>query len=112
MSGSLLAHRLSADLRTFPVQAPWERVVVSTGLAVLARSGVGGLSNVVEALGSTESLRGSSELTTRELSDLLAMLENAEADRLERSRSILKALLDFAKKMAEELLKAALGGLL
>ena len=97
------------SLRTYPVREPWERTVADVGVSILAREGLDGLSKVANA---PEGILDSTVLTPREMSELLVVLENAEADRLERSREILKEILSFALKAAGELLKAALGGLL
>jgi len=102
------AEQALADLRGHPVREPWERTVSEVALSVLARGGVLGLSQVLDAPGGL--MDPGSALTSREMSDLLAVLEGAEADRLVRSRELLKEILAFALKAAGELLKAALGG--
>ena len=99
---------LLVSLRTHPVREPWERIVADVGVSVLAREGLDGLSKVVDAPGGVDPTL----LSPREMSEILVVLENAEADRLERSREILREVLAFALKAAGELLKAALGGLL
>lgn len=104
------AEQVLVGLRTHPVREPWERTVTDVGVSVLARGGVRGLSQVLEAPGGL--MDPGHTLTAREMSDLLAVLENEEADRLVRSRELLREILAFALKAGEELLKAALGGLL
>ena len=105
-----VAERVLAGLQNHPVREPWERTVANLAVSILARDGIQGLSRVVDAPGSLTD--PGVKLTTREMSELVSVLENAEADRLVRSREILKEILTFALKAADELLKAALGGLL
>lgn len=96
------------DLNAFHGQNPWEYTVCGLAFAVLHREGITGLSKVVEG---QDLVQGAGAvLTPREMSDLLAVLQNSEADRLVRSREIFKEILAFALKAAEALLKAALGG--
>lgn len=107
---SPLAVSIAEDLRAHPVQAPWERTVTEVAVSLLTREGLHGLCKAVDAPGGI--LDPSVPLTPREMSELLVVMENAEADRLVRSRELLKEILAFAIKAAGELLKAALGGLL
>lgn len=107
---SPVAEQVLVGLRTHPVREPWERTVSDVAFSVMARGGIRGLSQVLEAPGGL--MDPGPTLTSREMSDLLTVLENAEADRLVRSRELLKEILAFALKAAEKLLKAALGGLL
>ena len=107
-----------APLKTVPVQASWEQTVVDVALSVLTSNGQTGLamletylSNAITGKSTLDELE-SSTLSLRQTSDLLAILENAEADRLDRSHQIIKDILSLAATAAEELLKAALGGTL
>lgn len=104
------AEQVLLDLRNHPIREPWERRVSDVGVSILTRSGIRGLSLVLEAPGGVTDPNLS--LTPREMSELVSVLENAEADRLVRTREILKEVLAFALKAGEDLLKAALGGLL
>jgi hypothetical protein len=49
-------------------------------------------------------------LSLRDASDFLAVLQNAEADRLDRARDLLRRVVAYATAAAEELLKVVLGG--
>lgn len=104
----------------YRIQSPWEGQVREVCLSTLSRNGTLGLLKLGQALNGIMVTPGvdhtgglvAADLTLREASNLLAVLENAEADRLVRTRAIVQELLAFALQAAEALLKAALGGLL
>jgi hypothetical protein len=107
---SPISEQILVSLRNHPIREPWERTVVDVAVSVLTREGIRGLGMLAvtpEKLHDPGTL-----LTLREMSELMSVLENAEADRVERTHEILREILAFAMKAAEELLKAALGGLL
>lgn len=107
---SSVAEQILAGLRAHPVREEWERTVANVAVSFLAREGLPGLERAVNSPAGI--LDPSLPLTPREMSELLVVLEGAEADRLVRSRELLREILAFALKVAGELLKAALGGLL
>jgi hypothetical protein len=89
---------------------PWERAVVDAGLSVLARGGteaVNQLVSLVERKDAAQLIAIS--LPLRESSDILAALQNGEADRVGRTKELLEKVWAVAKIVAEELLKIALG---
>lgn len=101
--------------------APWEQTLVDIGLSVLTTGGASAVQGLESSLASFSQRKLSREaltdligkqLSLRDASNFLAVLENGEADRVERSRELLRKVLTVASTVAEELLKAALGGLL
>lgn len=100
----------------------WERSLVEISMRALRDRGVEGVrvlqtlvdstctghtgymnkAQLVEAVGRT--------LPLRDASDFLAILQNAEADRLDRARDLLRRVLALATVAAGELLRVALGG--
>jgi hypothetical protein len=97
----------------------WERSLVEISMRALRDRGVEGVrvlqtlvdstrtghmdtAQLVEAVGRT--------LPLRDASDFLAILQNAEADRLDRARDLLRRALALATVAAGELLRVALGG--
>lgn len=97
----------------------WERTVVDAGLSALARDGLGAVQGLEQSLadlaGGKLSLAKLTQqvghtLSLREASDLMGVLENGEASRVQRSRELLQTILSVATTVAGELLKLALGG--
>ena len=112
--GNLLFLKTSAS-------SSWEQTLIEIALSLLKTGGMAAVSELEGAM--TGFLRGSltpdqlrtmigEKLSLRDASDLLVVLENAEADKIERTRAILRDVLSAATVAAEALLKAALGGLL
>lgn len=93
----------------------WERTVIDVALRVLRDRGTDGVQTLETVLrdgGFPE--RGGDEmpdfLSLRDASDLLTLLQSGEADRLDRSRDVLRRVLAVAEGVAKDLLKLALGG--
>lgn len=92
------------------VGEPWEKAVVDAGLSVLARGGTEAVQQLVSMIERKDAVQLISiGLPLRESSDLLAALQNGEADRVKRTRELLEKVWAMAKIVAEELLKIALG---
>jgi hypothetical protein len=98
---------------------PWQKAIVDLSLSLSSRLGTAGVSYLEGLLADlhdhpdrvTARMNGA-DLTLREASDLLAAMQNSEADQLERSRDFLHEVLMAIKAVGEALLKDALGGLL
>lgn len=102
-------------------RAPWEQTLMDVGLSVLTTGGTSAVQGLESSLASFAQRQLSAaalsdligkQLSLRDASNFLAVLENGEADRVERSRELLRKVLSVAATVAEDLLKAALGGLL
>ena len=98
---------------------PWEASVVSLSLSLISRKGTDGvaeLQSFFEGLGSSPDSAMvklmATDLTLRESSDLLVVMQNREADRVAQTRDLLHRILLAAKSAAEILLKSALEVLL
>lgn len=98
------------------VDEPWEKAAVDLFLGLVSREGVEALYALGPVLASqwdfSKGVPGAlgGKMTLRESSDLLALLESAEADRREKVSAVLSKVLAVARMVAEELLKIALKG--
>jgi hypothetical protein len=94
---------------------PWEKAAVDLFLGLVSREGMDSLYALGPVLSSQWDFSGGvpgvigRKMTLRETSDLLALLESAEADRRAKVAEILGKVLTVVKIVAEELLKIALG---
>lgn len=97
----------------------WERSLVDISLRALRDRGVDGVRDLQNFIEDTRTGRSNAEqrvqmvgrtLSLRDASDFLAVLQNAEADRLDRARDLLRRVVAIATAAAEELLKVVLGG--
>lgn len=87
----------------------WERTLLDISLRALRDGGTDALRALDGLLQPGTNVMPAS-LSLRDASDLLALLQTKEADRLDRSRDILRRVVAVAEMVAEELLKIALGG--
>jgi hypothetical protein len=97
------------------VKEPWEKAVFDVGLSLLTRYGVETVKVLEETLGvrsrcSPEELSQmiAVGLPIRESSNLLAALQNGEADRVKRSRELLQKVMAVVVEMTNAILKIAL----
>lgn len=98
---------------------PWEKSLVSLSLSVTSRLGDAGVTYLEGLLTDLQGhpdriaarLSGP-ELTLREASDLLAAMQNSEADQLEKAHDLLHEMLSAIKAVVGVLIKDALEGLL
>ena len=97
---------------------PWQKAIVDLSLSLASRLGTAGVSYLEGLLADLRdhpdrvSARvNAADLTLREASDLLAAIQNSEADQLERSRDFLHEVLTAIKAVGVALLKDALGGM-
>lgn len=92
----------------------WERSLVDISLRALSDRGVEGLRALQTSIDDPDVTRRvemvNRTLSLRDASDFLALLQTREADRLDRSREILRKVMGVATVAAEELLRVVLGG--
>lgn len=87
----------------------WERTLTEIALRALRDGGPDGVRTLEEFLKTRKVDDLYRRLPLRDASEILANLQNAEADRLQRSRDLLRKILAVAAAVSEELLKIALG---
>lgn len=101
------------------VKEPWEKSLVSLTLSLTSRLGTAGVTYLdallMDLQGHPDRIAArlsGTDLTLREASDLLAAMQNSEADQLEKAHDLLHEMLSAIKAVVGILIKDALEGLL